>query len=171
MTNEQQLMKLAGILTENADYLSIFNALDFKPTTKKRIKYLKHSDVNGSTFDEMPALSYATVIEPFDVETTTADGKETQNKAEVGDVLMSGPSAEKYVLKPAKFKKMYDVKNDIAVPEQSDRMTARYDGTTSFTFPAPWGEQMVIKPGDYVIKEGPGKFYRIAKKEYTQTYN
>lgn len=30
---------------------------------------------------------------------------------------------------------------------------------------------MVLKPGDYLVKEDEGKYYRIAKKEYEMTYN
>ena len=30
---------------------------------------------------------------------------------------------------------------------------------------------MVLKPGDYLVKDGDAGYYRIAKVEYEQTYN
>jgi hypothetical protein len=30
---------------------------------------------------------------------------------------------------------------------------------------------MVLKPGDFLVKEDEGKYYRIAAFEYNQTYN
>jgi hypothetical protein len=39
------------------------------------------------------------------------------------------------------------------------------------TFTAPWGESMILKPGDYLVKDGDAGYYRIAKLEYDQTYN
>jgi hypothetical protein len=50
-------------------------------------------------------------------------------------------------------------------------MVAEYTGKEPVTFKASWGEDMILKPGDYLVKEGEGAYYRIAKKEYEQTYN
>ena len=39
------------------------------------------------------------------------------------------------------------------------------------TFKAPWGEDMILKRGDYLVKDGDQGYYRIAQKEYDETYN
>jgi hypothetical protein len=85
---------------------------------------------------------------------------------------MSGPSGETYVLKAAKFSKLYQGSiGETVVPEQNPRMVALYDGDQVINFMAPWGENMVLKPGDYLVKDGDSGYYRIAKVEYEQTYN
>jgi hypothetical protein len=121
----------------------------------------------------MPPMSYGVNDkEDLRVVTMTSDGKETENTAKDGDVIMSGPSSEKYVIKSSKFSKMYEGNmGEDVTPEQSPRMVAEYLGTEPITFKASWGEDMVLKPGDYLVKEGEGAYYRIAKKEYEQTYN
>jgi hypothetical protein len=102
----------------------------------------------------------------------TSDGKETQNVAEPNDIILSGPSGEKYSIKAAKFPKLYfgNIGGPIH-PEQSPRNVAVYGGNIPVNFVAPWGENIVLKPGDYLVKEDEGKYYRIAKKEYEMTYN
>lgn len=147
----------------------ILPTLNFQQTTKKALKY---QPFDGSQ-EQMPAMSYMVVKEPQEVVTVTADGKETQNKAEPNDVVVSGPSKEKYAIKAAKFPKLYQGKiGDVVIPEQSPRTVAQVTNLQQpITFKAPWGEDMVLKPGDYLVKDGDQGYYRIAKKEYEQTYN
>lgn len=146
--------------------------LDFLPTRKQARKY-SFFKINNGAIDGMPPMSYGVNDqESLKVVTVTSDGKETENTAQNGDIVMSGPSAEKYVIKQAKFSKMYQGKiGEDVVPEQNPRMVAEYTGKEPVTFKASWGEDMILKPGDYLVKEGEGAYYRIAKKEYEQTYN
>jgi hypothetical protein len=140
--------------------------LEFKPTHKLAKQYKQVASV-----ENMPAMSYATAEKDMPVVTVTADGKETQNVAAPGDVVMSGPSREQYVVKAAKFPKLYQVTGNTAIPEQSPRMVAVYTGKDMVSFTAPWGESMILKHGDYLVKDGDAGYYRIAKAEYEQTYN
>jgi len=121
----------------------------------------------------MPPLSYAVSDKQQPVVTVTADGIETltPNTAEPNDIIMSGPSKEKYVIKAAKFPKLYSgqIGGPITV-EQSPRMVAVYTGPDTVRFKASFGADMVLKPNDYLVKDGEG-YYRIAKDEYEQTYN
>ena len=56
-------------------------------------------------------------------------------------------------------------------PEQSPRQVALYNGEQT-TFKAPWGEDMIIKSGDYLVKDPANAgYYRIAKVEFEKTYN
>ncbi len=149
------------------DINQIANQMQFLPTSKKKLMYQFAQDVNN-----MQPMTYAVSQQQMPVVTMTSDGKETQNTAEPNDIIMSGPSGEKYVIKAAKFPKLYVGQMGGPVhPEQSPRNVAVYTGQTPVNFTAPWGESMVLKPGDYLVKEAEGKYYRIAKKEYEMTYN
>jgi hypothetical protein len=156
-------------LNESVDINQTASTLQFKPVTKQKLVY-KYVE-NGKP-GSMSPMTYtkSTVQQP--VVTTTTDGKETQNTAEVGDIIMSGATGENYVVKAAKLPKLYtgNVGSDI-YPEQSPRQVALYSGEP-VTFKAPWGEDMVIKPGDYLVKDPANTgYYRIAKVEFEKTYN
>ena len=156
-------------LNENVDINQVASTLQFKPVTKQKLVY-KYVE-NGKP-GSMSPMTYtkSTVQQP--VVTTTTDGKETQNTADVGDIIMSGATGENYVVKAAKLPKLYtgNVGSDI-YPEQSPRQVALYSGEP-VTFKAPWGEDMVIKPGDYLVKDPANTgYYRIAKVEFEKTYN
>lgn len=161
---------LAGLLNENeglSDIEQIASQLNFLPTTKRKLVY----QFVDST-EEMLPMSYTVATIQTPIVTMTSDGKETQNIAEPNDIVISGPSREMYAIKPAKFAKNYQGKIGGPIhPEQNPRYVAVYTGTMPINFIAPWGESMVLKPGDYLVKEAEGKYYRIAKKEYEETYN
>jgi hypothetical protein len=42
--------------------------------------------------------------------------------------------------------------------------------TTSAVFVAPWGEQMLLMPGDYVVQDGAKGHYRIEAAAFRKTY-
>lgn len=156
--------------TEGVDINDIASQLDFLPTKKQPLKYKWIKDGEPG---KMEPMSYTEAKKPQRIITITKDGKETENTAKPSDIIMSGPSKENYVLTQEKFNKMYDVGRDyVAIPEQSPRMVAKYDGPDTVKFKASWGEDMILKPGDYLVKEPDNKgYYRIAAAEYLQTYN
>ena len=162
------------LLKENAiiNIEDVAKALEFKPTSKKKLTY-RYVNVDQSKANlTMPPMSYIVVDNERPIATVTADGLETTNTAQKNDIVMSGPSGEMYVIKAAKFGKLYSGQTGGPVTtEQTPRMVALYDGTDEVMFKAPWGQDMVLKPGDYLVKEGEGQYYRIAKQEYEQTYN
>ena len=152
-----------------ADITQVASQLRFLPTKKQPKQY---RFVQGGQPGQMPAMTYTVAQAQTPVVTVTSDGKETQNVAAPNDIIMSGPSKENYVVKGAKFPKLYqgEVGGNV-MPEQSPRLVALYTGQQPITFTAPWDEQMVLKPGDYLVKDGDAGYYRIAKVEYEQTYN
>ena len=170
------LRKYIDILNEEgevesgvADITTIAANLKFLPTKKQPKKY---GFVKDGKPGSMPAMSYTVSASEQPVVTITSDGKETQNVAAAGDIIMSGPSKENYAVKAAKFPKLYQGEvGGPVIPEQSPRMVALYTGKGAVQFTAPWGEAMVLKPGDYLVKDGDAGYYRIAKAEYEQTYN
>jgi hypothetical protein len=153
---------------EDSALESILPSLEFKETTKQSKQY-QFTDSSQN----MPAMSYTVVKQQQPVVTVTSDGKETENVAEPNDIIMSGPSKEQYVVKPEKFPKLYTGKvGGTVTPEQSPRIVARVDSIDQpITFKAPWGEDMILKRGDYLVKDGDQGYYRIAQKEYDETYN
>ena len=162
------MLNEADEATGPADITQIAAGMKFLPTHKQPKKY---NYVDGGVPGKMPAMSYAVATQQTPVVTVTSDGKETQNVAEVNDIIMSGPSQENYVVKAAKFPKLYAGQiGSVVIPEQSPRLVALYNGQP-MSFTAPWGESMVIKPGDYLVKDGDQGYYRVAKAEYEQTYN
>lgn len=169
--NWSECLYLSGVLDEEqmqqVDINQIASQMQFQPTSKKKLMYQFAQDVNN-----MQPMSYAIAQQQMPVVTITSDGKETQNTAEPNDIIISGPSGEKYVIKAAKFPKLYvgQIGGPIH-PEQSPRNVAIYNGQFPINFTASWGENMVLKPGDYLVKEDEGKYYRIAKAEYEMTYN
>lgn len=167
--HKKLVLESAGVMYENTDIESVAKTLNFLPTKKQAKKY---KFVKDGKPGEMPPMSYTQSSVQQQVVTTTADGKETQNVANVGDIIMSGPSRENYVVKAEKFPKLYNGKvGEDVIPDQTPRLVAVYTGSETVHFKASWGEDMILKPNDYLVKSGEGKYYRIAKKEYEETYN
>jgi hypothetical protein len=151
---------------------AVLSSLRYHRTRKKRLRY-SFFELKADNIDKMPRLSYGiNEVQDMKVATKLPDGQETTNTAKIGDVIMSGVSGEKYVIRREKFHNLYIgmIGKEVS-PEQSPRMVARYDGNETITFKAVWGEDMILKKGDYVVQEKDGKnFYRIAKAEFEKTY-
>ena len=115
--------------------------------------------------------------------TFTADGLETKNTVDSeGYIVQNKTTAkEEYFVTKEKFAERYEQKNPsegkewktylpigkIFVIELSEQMIEE----TSGSFIAPWGEEMVLKVGDYLVCPPDfSEIYRIAKSEFAQTY-
>ena len=161
-------MKKLSKRDDLADIEVIAAKLEFKPIKKKPLEYIMS---NSSDPADLKPLEYTDSSKEQEIETFTDDGKETTNIAKKGDFIFAGPSGELYVLKLSKVKEMYTGGiGGTLIPEQTPRQVARYEGK-KIEFMAPWDETMVMKPGDYLVKEKDGSgYYRIAKKEFEQTY-
>jgi hypothetical protein len=147
-----------------ADINQIAAQLQFQPTTKKKLVYqYVDSDQN------MPPMTYTVAKEPKMLQTPLDN---SEKMVTVNDIIMSGPSRENYSVDSAKFPKLYvgNIGGPIH-PEQSPRNVALYTGNVPIIFTPSWGGTMDLNPGDYLVKEAEGKYYRIAKKEYEMTYN
>lgn len=151
---------------------AILSSLRYHRTRKKRLRY-SYFDLSKGSMDAMPRLSYG-VNDKIDIKVVTKlpDGQETVNTAKVGDIIMCGVSKEKHVIRGERFPYLYiGMIGKEVVPEQSPRLVARYTGDEAITFKAAWGEDMILKKGDYVVQARDGKnFYRIAKAEFEKTY-
>lgn len=108
---------------------------------------------------------------------TKLDGKvETTNVAQVGDVIITNPLGEMYVLKQDKFLQRYTGNK---LSESNQEFDAKgfcfasiYTGE-DLEFLASWGEKMILNSGDYLCsttKEAKGDLYRIEKNAFKETY-
>jgi hypothetical protein len=149
----------------------LFSSMDFKPVRKRPIVYRM---VRNNPINDMPPFTYRhNSVDGLRVETYTADGRlETTNTANSGDVIMCGPSKEKYVLSASKFNKMYTMVDvgGIVIPEQSPRLVCEYTNDDEISFMAPWGENMILTKGDFLVKESETAYYRIGREEFQKTY-
>ena len=164
---EQQMAPQAAPVAGAADIESVASGLEFLPTRKKPLVYRHWS----GDAESMPPMSYMVMDDGGTSETFVGGEKETSRGYASGDVMVSGPEGERYTMSPKKFSKNYEgeLGGDVVV-EQSPRMVAQYDGEDSVRFTASWGEEMVLHPEDYLVKEGEGQYYRIEKGIFKKTY-
>lgn len=120
------------------------------------------------------------------ITTTTKDGKETTNRARPGDYIVKNQTeaSEEYILSPKKFRSRYVYKKrskagyseydpigKIHAMEVTPHFLKKMKVKTRFYFEADWGEKMVVKQNDFLACPlGGNEVYRIARKEFFETY-
>jgi len=145
---------------------------------KKRGRFLSRLAVQGETI------------------LTIVDGKlETLKVATKEDVILRnieiGSSAETYIISKKKFEERYDdafehhtidgqpwfvviAKGEIEAFCFGHNITGTAALPEPIQFMAPWGEQMLCNPGDFLARPLPGDefdIYRIEKKTFDLTYS
>ena len=120
------------------------------------------------------------------VVTKTSDGEETKNTAEAGDWLVENQTStnELYLVKSETFKKKYTLvqalekgwgcyqpKGEIlGIVVENDHLKS-FNVSSVMEFQAPWRDTMIVKTGDMlVVPLDKDEIYRIAKKEFGETY-
>lgn len=114
------------------------------------------------------------------------EGKETQSPpAEAGDVVIRNrcpeTGNEEYLVKAARMGQRYDGPLGAAdaagwQPYRPKGIELRYFVVDAeegdFTFKAPWGEEMVARPGDAIVRnpQDPEDTYRVAGLSFACTY-
>lgn len=121
------------------------------------------------------------------VTSTTADGEETTNTAEAGDMLVKNltEAQELYLVGKAKFLNrysevepvddtwtLYAPEGEVLAIEISRELTAQLDVGGEFYIMAPWGSEQLAREGDMFVSPLPDldEIYRIARKEFGETY-
>lgn len=123
------------------------------------------------------------------VETVTSDGKETENTAGSGDMVVrnSTNAEEEYIIKPERFEAryfkvedgedgwdLYQAKGKCRAIEVDDELLDYLKQDQRFTFEAPWGESMFCVKGDKLVSPSTElpitEVYRIAAQEFGETY-
>lgn len=120
------------------------------------------------------------------VTTIRGEGKETQSPpAEAGDVVIRNrcpeTGNEEYLVTAAKLPDRYegplgDAEADGWQPYRPKGIEMRYfilpDEAGTITFTAPWGEPMIARPGDAIVRNpaDPSDTYRVAGASFDCTY-
>ncbi len=111
---------------------------------------------------------------------TIVGGKvETTNIAKAGDYVIRNPTGELYIIGSKKFKDRYTIFKGRATFTKfavyqalGEAWSYVYSGP-HLKFKAPWGEPMLLEPGDMVVstnKDLTSDVYRIEKKAFAKTY-
>jgi hypothetical protein len=104
------------------------------------------------------------------VATVMKDGHvETENVAAAGDLVVTNPSGEQYLVKAATFAERYQ---PTATPGEFAPKAAPVKAlviTENVAFTAPWGETMRIKAGGVLISEN-GEVRGVQAEEFAETY-
>lgn len=142
---------------------------------KKQLKYKLVKSLSDTTSYTM--LIYSDV-QPLEIITRLQGQTETKNTLKYGDILVTGPQEEQYVIAFSKFHNLYDVVDGIATPRCQFNKVAKVTESdwkqsgilsSQITFKASWGEDMILKIGDYIVEDGTS-FYRIEKTAFKKTY-
>lgn len=120
------------------------------------------------------------------ISTITQDGLETTNQANLGDYIVKNQTdaEEEYVMSPKKFKDRYkyrkrsksgyneyEPKGRIIALEVNKSFLKKFRLASEFKFEAAWGSAMIVKERDFLVcPVGGDEIYRIARKEFFETY-
>jgi len=150
-------------------------------TQQEAIAYfLPLIESNGKIYEKFTEIDARPAIAGEVIVTITGDGKETTNTAKEGDVVVRNltTARELYILSGSKLAARYKPVAGSNNAEGWKRYKAtgecqglQYNGS-NIVFEASWGENMVLKTGDMICTPLPNKaeIYRIAAKEFTETY-
>lgn len=159
--------------------------LDFREYVKKHRKYKMANDINNTGAMGPNTFYIHSNAVPQKILTNIDGEKETENTLRQGDILLTGPLGEQYVLPPAKFLALYNVNEQVATPRPLAKLAARLtklairkapldmkkrNAADSISFKAPWGEDMIANVGDFIIKDTEGGYYRVQRQAFRSTY-
>lgn len=148
--------------------------------------FLPLMEVRGKQYKKKSLIRAKKAEQGLVVVTLTSDGIETQNTAEKGDWLVENQTSakERYLVKPETFEKKYSLMHSLGdgwgcyrpigkiyAINVSESDLVNFGAKTVLEFQAPWKESIVVKPEDFlVISLDKSEIYRIAKKEFSETY-
>lgn len=150
--------------------------------------FLPLIEKDGCLFEKFQKIWARPAVVDEKIVTYTSDGKETENTAKEGDyVIMAQTTAqEQYILSGEKLLKRYKEGKYRVAHDDEELTWQEYTPTGTvralefhpcqlnlsdpFYFEASWGENMIIKKGDMICTPDGSEVYRIARREFEQTY-
>jgi len=106
------------------------------------------------------------------VDTILKDGhrETTKTAGPEGGYKVTNPDGEQYLVDPQKFTDRYETTGNAGEyrPKLNPVRAVQIDKDVSFT--APWGEEMRIKAGGWLVKTKDGEIYGIQPDEFGSTY-
>lgn len=140
----------------------------------------------GMVYKKFKKVLARKAVEGETIQTVTNDGLETTNTAKAGDFIIKNQTeaGEMYIIGAEKFEARYDFLEDgtdgfsvylpkgkVVAVEMNETLLKRLNLPAEFYLIAPWGEEMVVKKGDYLASPLDfSEVYRIAQKEFFETY-
>ena len=106
-----------------------------------------------------------------EIVTNTSEGIETKNTIEEeGDMVVTNPDGEEYIIKSAIFTKRYEATEVPGVykPKGGPQQFIQIEEPISFI--APWGQEMNIAADGYLNVTNPDDLYGIQPQEFAETY-
>ena len=97
--------------------------------------------------------------------------KKTNNP---GWIVKNVNSGEQWIIEDSIFTKKYEIdekSNERNVYKPKGKPTIAIQIKENISFTAPWGEEMKIKEGGYLIINSPSDIYGIQKDEFHSTYS
>lgn len=140
---------------------------------QEMVANMVNNGVQGSWFAKFARITAVAGVVGEKVITITSEGKETENTVkELGDMIATNPSGERYIIEAKTFAKKYEPS-----PEDGENVYRPKGGPQLFIqlseaieFIAPWGEEMKIAAGGYLNITNPTDIYGIQPQEFAETY-
>lgn len=146
--------------------------------------FLPLIEKDGSMFEKFQKIWARPAIVGEKIITITSDGKETENTAKEGDYVIQAQTdaQEKYIISETKLVQRYVIDSIIIgifgwqeyIPTGTVKAIELHPNQlgldNSFWFESPWNELTVAKKGDMICTTDGIEIYRIARKEFEQTY-
>jgi hypothetical protein len=98
--------------------------------------------------------------------------EETRNIARAGDHIVTGQHGERYVLKPAKFKALYELERSRPARYRAKTRVRALTLEENTEMMAPWGEKQRARKGGAVVQRvgRPADVYLIERRIFGETY-
>lgn len=161
---------------------ALIKDLAFKPFNKRPLKYKP-----VKSMDELTKFTYYinATEKPFMLTTNIHGKEETKKMVHNGAFILCGPFGERYAVDAHKIVQLYNINDGILTPRTlkkpvlAAQVHASYfrkhglDPKSGLRFTAPWGEQMILEPGDYVIATKSTNtlaYYRVSGPAFRKTY-
>lgn len=150
------------------------------------IHFLPIFEKSGKKYRKISLIKAKKAIPGTVVITMTSDGVETKNTALAGDMLVQNQtsSEEQYLVKSETFESKYTMidslgngwacykpKGIMIGYELTDEDLKSFGVTDRIEFQTPWKDTMFVRKGDYLVtNSGLNEIYRVARKEFLETY-
>lgn len=139
-------------------------------------KFLPLINTDGKQYDKKTEILVRQAEVGEAIHTFTSDGKETTNVAKENDFVVQNMTEAKelYILSREQIKSRYEKIDDqkdgwIRYKAIGSVKGVRYNGE-EIEFMAIWGQPMALKKGDMIVTTDGSEVYRIAWKEFNETY-
>jgi len=144
--------------------------LEYVLTQDDMVKF--YDDINNpeETYTKkLLKLKYRIAQKGEKVDTIINGEKETNNTANEGDFIIIGVKGENYILSPNKVKEKYNIVDDETITTKPVKIKAKEYKGKDIQFKASWGENMILKSGDYLVRNND-EYYRIEKNAFAELY-